>query len=302
MKKLIFILLIILTTVDISYSLDTVSCKYYPLALGNSWTYSGYSYPGDNSYRIKFTITNSVVQNGHKYYYLAGDNRYFRVDSIYGRRVQLLSSGSGCSWLPPLEYLFDSLSSKLGDNSSAGCSGYGKICIDTTIISVFGLSKPSKTFHYQSWPTVEDIQYTKDFGVSYYYLYGGGGGYYVRTLIGCIINGVMYGDTSLLTGFTPISTEIPQEFKLYQNYPNPFNPSTKIRFSIPPYQGGQGDGLTKLVIYDVLGKEITTLANEQLNPGTYEVEWNTSDFPSGIYFYTLQAGSFNQTKKMVLIK
>ncbi len=97
-----------------------------------------------------------------------------------------------------------------------------------------------------------------------------------------------------------ISTEIPNNFSLSQNYPNPFNPSTKITFSIPPSKGARG--MTRLIIYDILGREISTLVNEQLQPGTYEVEWDGTNFPSGVYFYKLITSDFTETRKMVLVK
>jgi hypothetical protein len=109
-------------------------------------------------------------------------------------------------------------------------------------------------------------------------------------------------------GIQNISTEIPSRFSLSQNYPNPFNPETKIKFDIPLSRGvSEGRGvLVRLVIYDILGKEIATLVNEQLKPGTYEVEWSAtcggSNYPSGVYFYKLIANEFTETKKMVLIK
>ncbi len=100
-------------------------------------------------------------------------------------------------------------------------------------------------------------------------------------------------------GIQPISSEIPELISLSQNYPNPFNPSTKIVFSIP---NTSKVAHTFLNVYDMLGREITTLVNEQLSPGTYEVEWNASSYPSGLYFYTLTSGDFTETKKMILIK
>ncbi|RPI19003.1 MAG: T9SS C-terminal target domain-containing protein [Ignavibacteriae bacterium] len=105
-------------------------------------------------------------------------------------------------------------------------------------------------------------------------------------------------------GIEKKSTNTPESYKLYQNYPNPFNPTTKIRFEIPLLKGvPEGRGVSvKLIIYDILGKELTTLVNEQLNSGKYEVEWNANNYPSGIYFYTLQTKSFSQTNKMVLLK
>jgi hypothetical protein len=104
-------------------------------------------------------------------------------------------------------------------------------------------------------------------------------------------------------GIEPISTEIPLKFELAQNYPNPFNPVTKIRFSIPnaPLSFGEGLGVG-LRIYDVLGKEIALLVNENLKPGIYEIDWNAENLPSGVYFYSLITNEFTQTKKMVVVK
>ena len=85
-------------------------------------------------------------------------------------------------------------------------------------------------------------------------------------------------------------------FSLSQNYPNPFNPSTIINFTIP------NSGKVTLKIYDVIGEEVTTLVDEELNPGIYNREWKASSFSSGIYFYRLQSGDFIETKKMCLIK
>jgi hypothetical protein len=100
----------------------------------------------------------------------------------------------------------------------------------------------------------------------------------------------------------------PQEFVLYQNYPNPFNPTTKIKFTIPsaPLSFGEGLGV-RLIIYDVLGNEIATLVNEEKPAGEYTIGFtvgqdSSPDIASGIYFYQLKAGSFVQTKKMVLLK
>jgi hypothetical protein len=99
-------------------------------------------------------------------------------------------------------------------------------------------------------------------------------------------------------GIKKLSNEVPEKFELFQNYPNPFNPSTKIKFDIPVKSVGQ----TFLSVYDILGREVATLVNEKLNPGTYEVEWNASNYPSGVYFYKLETGNFTETKRMMLIK
>jgi len=97
--------------------------------------------------------------------------------------------------------------------------------------------------------------------------------------------------------------EIPETFSLAQNYPNPFNPSTKIRFSIPSVTlSGVEGSRVQLKVYDVLGNDVATVVNEEKPAGNYEVNFNASQLSSGIYFYKLQAGSFIQTRKMILIK
>ncbi len=83
---------------------------------------------------------------------------------------------------------------------------------------------------------------------------------------------------------------------LSANYPNPFNPSTTINYSIPK------QSYVILKVYDILGKEIANLVNEEKPAGTYELNWNAVNLPSGVYFYQLKAGEFNQTKKMILMK
>lgn len=101
-----------------------------------------------------------------------------------------------------------------------------------------------------------------------------------------------------------ITIEAPNEFSLSQNYPNPFNPSTKIKYTIPSatLRQAQSDILVTLKVYDVLGNEVATLVNEVQIAGEYEIEFDGSEFPSGIYFYLLKVGSFIETKKMVLLK
>ena len=96
---------------------------------------------------------------------------------------------------------------------------------------------------------------------------------------------------------------LPTEYSLSQNYPNPFNPSTKIKYSIPAVETGHAPSV-RLVVYDILGREVETLVNEEQKPGNYEVEFTSRDqhLVSGIYFYRLQAGKYVATRKMLLIK
>lgn len=102
--------------------------------------------------------------------------------------------------------------------------------------------------------------------------------------------------TGNLIGLSILSYNVPKNYLLFQNYPNPFNPSTKIKFQI------KENSKAIIKIYDVLGKEISILVNESLQPGTYQISWDAVNLPSGIYFYSLQTGKYSETRKMTLIK
>ena len=119
-----------------------------------------------------------------------------------------------------------------------------------------------------------------------------------------IINSLDYGNkisSILMQNFgsqqkSEETVSIPTNYNLYQNYPNPFNPVTTIKYDLVEY------GNVMLTVYDILGREVEILVNEQQQPGRYEVSWNASGFASGIYFYTLTSGDFTSTKKLILLK
>jgi len=102
--------------------------------------------------------------------------------------------------------------------------------------------------------------------------------------------------SEMITGVENNQTRIPNGFALEQNYPNPFNPSTVIRYHLSVISN------VKLSIYDILGKEIAVLVAGKQNTGTHQAQWNAENLPSGVYFYRLQAGSFVETKKLVLLR
>lgn len=106
--------------------------------------------------------------------------------------------------------------------------------------------------------------------------------------------GVTIGVSTI--GIQQISSEVPEAFRLEQNYPNPFNPSTNIKFQIAK------SSFAKITIYDISGKVVNTLVNEELKAGTYEVYFDGTNYASGVYYYMLEAGNYIETKKMVLIK
>ncbi|MDZ7764113.1 MAG: T9SS type A sorting domain-containing protein [Melioribacteraceae bacterium] len=110
-------------------------------------------------------------------------------------------------------------------------------------------------------------------------------------------------DKSLITTVeSNESNELPTKLVLEQNYPNPFNPSTTIKFIIPIVETTRQVVSTKLVVYDILGREIKILLNRELQPGEYKIEFDADNLPSGVYFYHLDAGELSKSKKMLLIK
>jgi hypothetical protein len=101
---------------------------------------------------------------------------------------------------------------------------------------------------------------------------------------------------SLITDVKDKTNLLPAQFSLSQNYPDPFNPSTTISFTIPSRSS------VSLKIFDLLGREVATIVSEELPAGTYARQWYAGKMSSGVYFYRLQAGSFTQTKRLVLLK
>jgi hypothetical protein len=107
---------------------------------------------------------------------------------------------------------------------------------------------------------------------------------------------VVYREGGVILDVEQVANVIPSSFKLYQNYPNPFNPMTTIEFEIPERAN------VKLIVYDILGREVGKLVDKELEPGRYKVNFEASELSSGVYFYRLEAGKFADVKKMLLVK
>jgi photosystem II stability/assembly factor-like uncharacterized protein len=148
-----------------------------------------------------------------------------------------------------------------------------------------------------------NIYMSSNFGQNWFLRYTAPSGNY-KHIFGLLSTQFMYAvrdnggitRTYGLPFIKPISSEIPSSFSLSQNYPNPFNPTTKIQFALPK------NAFAKLIIYDVLGREVETLVNEQLAHGIYEVNWDATNYPSGVYFYRLAADNYVESRKMILVK
>ncbi len=306
MKKLVIFICLILIS-GVLRSQDTSIVKYLPLKVGNTWIYQW----GSGSQKVRKTGT--VLSAGHLYYNLAVTgpactpcpasipNPFlvtigsFRIDSLSGN---VLILGNSCPWYNG-EGLLDSLKRKVGDNLQNACNS--NQCLDTNVQLVFGTMRKTRKFGL-SIPNWSQIRtYAKDIGLLSSTQGCSSAGSCIYILRGCVIDGVVYGDTTFPVGINQISSEVPKEFSLSQNYPNPFNPMTKVKFQMTK------SGFAVLTVFDVLGKEIQVLVNQQLSQGTYEVDFDGSDLPSGVYYYRLDASAslsitYTETRKMVLIK
>jgi hypothetical protein len=308
MKKIIFfsnLLILIFVLINFSFSQP-----YLPQNIGNKFIYY-YSYwshytgggGSSGSYRMSAKITkDTVINNRHYFFYdkypaYNNNNKWIRLDSLTNS-IYEYDANNNCSFYYH-EALIDSLNITTGNYNS--CYTYRHFSGNDTM-TLFGQFGQIKKF-YWNYITSYNCYYHYQFGIVLFkedYEAGSNGYHGQGTLIGCVINGITYGDTTL-TFVNQISKDIPKEFILSQNYPNPFNPTTKIKFEIPLDVKRERSNV-KLIIYDILGKEISTLVNESLQPGTYEVTFDGSNLSTGIYFYVLKAGDYIETKKMVLIK
>lgn len=171
----------------------------------------------------------------------------------------------------------DGFSTGVAISGSYAYVAYGSIGLQ--IINISDPANPTEAGYYYTVNAANDVALDNN----YAYVAANGDGLYII-------------QNDLLSEVKEISDKSPKNFNLFDNYPNPFNPSTKIKFSVPK------TSYVTLNVYTILGKEVATLINEEIIAGTYEVDFNASDLTSGVYFYTMQAGGFTETKKMILIK
>lgn len=266
---------------------------------GNNWL--DRSLGGDNMY-------------GDSYFFNA--NTGFVVGGPFPFSV-LKTTNAGLNWIGSYEpsNLF-SISAL--DQSNMICSGWYKKIIKTTNggnnwVTINQSNSPAhlKSIKYHD---VNNITSVGDSGIILRTTNGGNNWmqqvsgvtsslnkvFFINSQVGwiCGNNGVILKTTT--GGFTaiqPISSEIPEYYLLYQNYPNPFNPNTKIKFQIPKA------GFVKITIYDMLGREIERLINQDLYLGLYEIDFNGDKYSSGVYFYRLAVnGNIIDTKKMITLK
>jgi len=276
--------------------------NFYPLAIGNKWVYLTISYINPNieyGVQVEEVIGDTIAENGKLYYHLKEDDYHYldRIDSVDGKVYRYYENPN----LPESEYVIADLLGEVEDTIitfSPTFPGWPSNLIVTSIDTFYKwrLTKLRKNFAQTAYLAYSHFSYTDDIGMDYW---GGGiigfSSYFELKLKGCVINGIVYGDTTL-TDVGDEKLPIVSEFRLEQNYPNPFNPSTTIDFSIPQ------QGMVTLKVFDVLGNEVQTLLNEEMEAGYHHVDFNAEKMSTGVYIYKLTSGNYTQTKKMVLLK
>lgn len=291
MTKLLFVSTLLLLMFSINYT--TFCQSFYPLQIGNRWDYkvniidwlSGY---GTSYFQTVKVVKDSIFPNGNRYFILNGDDfiwsRVVRTDSqfIYYLDQYNLT-----------DVPFYKLSGQIGDTTYMNYYRYHYTTLESRdTISLF--NHPTSINQYRlDGLTVQEVKLSDKFGPISSVDFGCVGSTYTyHTLLGCIIGDSIYGNILGVQDLEPN----PNQFSLLQNFPNPFNPLTTIQFTLPH------SGFVTLTIYSLLGEEIATILSQNLAAGKYSAKWNAIDIPSGVYFYCLKAGSFTETKKIVLIK
>lgn len=311
-----YTLLLLIVCINFPYndilSQTTNFNDYFPMDIGNSYKFKyNYASGGGGGFEYRYaTIKFSRIINSKKYYflqtlnnkYIPYSNIWIRLDSVTGNIFRYDSTNSCINYKNDI--LLDSIACSINDTFRT-CPSFLPVpykCNSIGNVIFLGLNTEEKVFsasysEYGYYYTNEK-RFARNFGfvrsVNTSSGHGGSGASGFQ-LVGCVMNGIVYGDTAV-TGINNIKSELPSSFSLHQNYPNPFNPSTKIKFDLPK------GSLVKLMIYDVLGREVAVLVNEKLNPGSYEYEWNAINLPGGVYFYKLKSGNFTETRRMVLVK
>ncbi len=278
------------------YAAAQVGTDPAPLKPGNRWVYNSYI-AGDYAHPEihQYEVTDSIkVINGIPFYTIIDPRHQDYAAGYYGITFTHLFARYDETISDSL-YTYFKMNPQKGDTWEQhwknGVTLYNTI-IDTQSAIVFG----KNTLIY----VVDRRDSSKFIGSREYWTkeYGMLDGIYEEAediLKGCVIDGVLYGDTTV-TGIYDIK-QLPDEFELYQNYPNPFNPSTVIS-----WQTGKAY-LVTLKVYDLLGREIKTLIdNKYYNSGKHTIIFNGKGLSSGVYFYRLITKDFIQTKKMMLLK
>ncbi|MEG8947173.1 T9SS type A sorting domain-containing protein [Rosettibacter firmus] len=265
--------------------------KLYPLATGNKWIYHEVGWAADiylhpiNDFKTIEVISDTIINNIRFYKIKEREFiHYETIDSSNGKIYIAYFDGDNINYFNERN-----LNALPGDDFSRGMVRE----IADSVKYIFGKNRFDRKFYINSLDVIFQ-EYVDGIGL-YREERSFDFGYTISVLKGFIIDGVLYGDTTKVD-VKDEKEKIPKDYILYQNYPNPFNSETIITFSIPKHEH------VILKIYDVLGREISTLFNKELEAGFHEFKFNAQNYYSGIYFYKIKAGNFSDTRKMILLK
>lgn len=300
MKKLSFTFLFLLNCYINAQTLDPY--KFFPSSVGNVWEYNQvWGFAREEIYK------DSIDTYGYKHLffkyneYLTPTPRYkisFNVPNVF--RIPFnpnnphwlyfkLDADTGDVWI--VNTIIDE------DSIVFYQIGSCKSIIEGYFLDYYTTFKQFTFYDYQNDSTLNEYSWprytiTLGYGLGEVMLFDEEGGGPQRTLQGCIIDGDTIGNITSVDG---LQFKI-NSFELFQNYPNPFNSTTNIKFNISEPQN------VKLSVYSLLGEEVAVLINEYKSSGTYTVNFNADELASGIYLYSLSAGTHFLTKKFILLK
>ncbi|MCX6165081.1 MAG: T9SS type A sorting domain-containing protein [Ignavibacteriae bacterium] len=296
---------------NIFYFSTITSVKGYDISVTPPQQVMNVSIPG--SIQLDGMVTDT---SGYLYVadfdYSGSNDRIFKINLTTYSWSTFVPSGQGLGSPQDIEY--DKENNRLiVANWFNNCPIQAVSLIDSTVTNILpnsignfdGVARDtSGNYYFTSWTTNKAYKYDKNFTISPVVVASGLNGpanvsYNPRGNLLIIpnfnTNSLVYIQLNSI-GIKKIGNNISGEYKLYQNFPNPFNPKTNIKFDLLK------PGKVKLSVFDITGKEITTLVNDYISSGKYEAVFDASDYSSGVYFYRLETDNFSNTKRMILIK
>ena len=229
--------------------------------------------------------------NGLSYYDLSVGNatNLYRNDDVDIDISNDISGGYTVGWIDTGEWLKYTINAKQAGTHTVVARVASALYSGQMRITINGNDSKIQNIPYTgSWQTWKDVNFGQ-------FILNAG----LNTIkVDCLIQAYNFNYIDVTYGITSVkdNEELPEDYKLGQNYPNPFNPSTTINYSIPQ------SSFVTIKVYDLLGREVSSLVNQTKAGGNYSVQFNAAKLQSGIYYYSIQAGSFTQTKKLMLLK
>ena len=271
------------------------SLKYYPLEIGNKWIYYD---------KIEKVVGDTVFSEGRHYKIIEVKHLNSSNDYTNYKFARIDTATGYLHWFGDSYEIYIDLTAMKNDMlyppQDSDINGFS-VCRNFDTTYLFGKYRFKKVFkqHILHTPEYRFVQGIGMQRMDYRYDFG----YGMEKLKGAVINGKVYGDTTIVSVKESSEEQTPKKFRLSQNYPNPFNPETKIKYTVGQIAdlSGNETQLT-LKVYDILGRKVKTLVNKHQKPGTYEITFDAGDLPSGVYFYRLKARDFADSRKMILMR